>query len=77
MTALLRTSDLRRRSCPVFSFLASHMGDIIVTLVLVLLVGAVIVRMVKDKKSGKGGCGCGCEGCANAPCCHANSSPKH
>ena len=52
------------------AYLASHTGDIVVLLVLALLVGAVVVRMVKDKKTGKGGCGCGCKGCANAPYCH-------
>ena len=52
-----------------FAFLAGHTGDMIVLLVLALIVGAVIVRMVKEKKAG-GGCGCGCKGCANAPYCH-------
>ena len=53
-----------------FAWLSSHTGDIVVFLVLALIVGAVVVRMVKDKKTGKGGCGCGCSGCANAPYCH-------
>ena len=60
-----------------FAYIASHMGYIAVTLVLVLIVAAVIAGMVRDRRSGKGGCGCGCKGCANAPSCHANSSPKH
>ena len=51
-----------------FAWLASHTGDIVVLLALALLVGALVVRMVKDKKTGKGGCGC--KGCANAPYCH-------
>ena len=51
------------------AYLSSHMGYILVTLVLVLIVAAIIVRMVKDKKAGKGGCGdCGC--CPNACNCH-------
>ena len=63
-----------------FAYIASHMGYIVVTLVLILIVAAVITRMVRDKKAGKGGCGCGCKGCANAPYCHpqtANPNPKH
>lgn len=62
-----------------FAYIASHMGYIVVTLILVLIVAAVIARIVKDKKTGKGGCGCGCKGCANAPYCHpqANPQPKH
>ena len=52
------------------AYIVSHMGYIVVTLVLILIVTAVIFRMVRDKRSGKGGCGCGCSGCANAPYCH-------
>ena len=62
------------------AYIASHMGYIIVTLVLVLIVAAIVVRMIKDKKTGKGGCGCGCKGCANAPYCHPETvtpNPKH
>lgn len=64
-----------------FTYIASHIGYIVVTLVLVLIVAAVIVRMAKDKKTGKGGCGCGCKGCANAPYCHpqtvTDTHPQH
>ena len=61
-----------------FAYLAAHMGYIIVTLVLVLIVAAIIIRMVRDKKTGKGGCGCGCQGCANAPYCHPQTQqPEH
>ena len=52
------------------AYIVSHMGYIVVRLVLILIVAAVIFRMVRDKRSGKGGCGCGCSGCANAPYCH-------
>lgn len=52
------------------AYIVSHMGYIVVTLVLILIVAAVIFRMVRDKRSGKGGCGCGCSGCADAPYCH-------
>ena len=51
-------------------YLAAHMGYIVVTMLLVLIVTAVIVRMIRDKKTGSGGCWCGCRGCANAPYCH-------
>lgn len=57
-----------------FAYIISHMGYIVVTLALVLIVAAVIMRMVKDKRSGKGGCGCGCKGCANAKYCHPQAS---
>jgi len=52
------------------AYLAGHMGYIVVTLLLVLMIGAIILRMVRNRNTGKGGCGCGCKGCANAPYCH-------
>ena len=52
-----------------FSFIMSHMGDILVLGVLALVVGGIIVKMIRDKKAGKSHCGCGCEGCANREFC--------
>ena len=46
-------------------------GTIIVLLILAALVGLVIYKMVKDKKSGKNSCGCNCGCCANAQFCHS------
>lgn len=46
------------------------MGTVIVLLILALIVGAVIYSMIRDKKSGKGGCGCGCKNCAMHGQCH-------
>lgn len=51
------------------AYIASHMGYIVVTLVLILIVAAIILRMVRDRRSGKSSCGCGCKNCANAPYC--------
>ncbi len=31
----------------------------------------VIAREIKNKKSGKGGCSCGCGGCAMKDACHS------
>ena len=46
------------------AWLAANLGTIVVTLLLIGIVTAIIVKMVKDKKQGKGSCGCGCEHCA-------------
>jgi len=54
------------------AYVASHMGYVLVTLVLVLTVAAIIVRMVKDKKAGKGRCTGDCAGCG---CCSAGVRP--
>lgn len=42
------------------------MGTVIVGTILVLVVGAVIRKMIKDKASGK--CHCGCDSCSSS--CH-------
>lgn len=40
--------------------------------VLSLVVAGIIVKAVIDRKNGKGGCSCGCGGCANKSYCHPN-----
>ena len=52
------------------TFLSLHGGEILVCLVLLLIVGAIVARMVRDRRAGKGGCGHGCAGCAHAAFCH-------
>ena len=49
---------------------AQNIGSIIAIIVLIGLVSGIIIKMVKDKKSGKSGCGCGCEHCAMSGECH-------
>lgn len=44
------------------------MATVIVSAVLLAIVAAVIWKMVKDRKAGKGGCSCGCENCSRG--CH-------
>jgi len=36
--------------------------------VVLLIVGAIVWKMIRDKKANKGTCGCGCAGCSKA--CH-------
>ena len=38
--------------------------------VLGLILVGIIVKTVIDRKNGKGGCSCGCGGCANKSYCH-------
>ncbi|MBR0511004.1 MAG: FeoB-associated Cys-rich membrane protein [Ruminococcus sp.] len=52
------------------AWLSENLGTIIVSLILIAVVSAVIVKMVKDKKQGKSSCGCGCENCAMHGKCH-------
>lgn len=46
------------------TWLVSNLGTIIVVLIVAAVVAAVFLSMIKDKKSGKSSCGCGCENCA-------------
>ena len=52
------------------TYIASHWGYIVITLLLVLIAAAIIAGMVRERRSGRSGCSCGCNGCANAPYCH-------
>lgn len=45
-------------------FIAQNIGTIIVGLILLAVVALIVRKLVRDKRSGKGGCGCGCENCA-------------
>lgn len=53
------------------AWLGAHMGDIIVILILLAVLALSIRTIIKDKRSGKGGCGNGCAHCAMHGKCHA------
>ena len=50
------------------AWLADNLGTIIVSVILIAVVSVIIVKMIKDKKQGKGSCGC--EHCAMHGKCH-------
>lgn len=45
-------------------------GTILVSAILLVIVGLIIYRLIKNKKEGKGSCSCGCSGCAMSDVCH-------
>jgi len=49
-----------------------NVPTLIVSLIVLLVFVAIIVKGVKNKKAGK--CSCGCGGCAMADVCHKNSN---
>ncbi|MBR4577662.1 MAG: FeoB-associated Cys-rich membrane protein [Clostridia bacterium] len=53
-----------------FHAIAENAGTIVVTLVLVGIVAAILVKMRKDKKQGKSSCGCSCGSCPMSGACH-------
>lgn len=53
-------------------------GTFAVLAVLIIIVGLIVYKMIKDKKSGKSSCSCGgrCSGCGMAGSCHKPQSGK-
>lgn len=55
-------------------WLAANAATIIISLVLLAAVCLIVRKLVKDKRSGKGGCSCG-GNCASCGVCHSRPSP--
>lgn len=47
---------------------------LIVSLIIFVLVAWIIIAKIRAKKSGKGGCSCGCDGCSSQNMCHPKES---
>lgn len=52
------------------AWLSANVGNIIVLAILSVVVFMAVRSLIKQKKSGKGGCGCGCQSCAMQGRCH-------
>lgn len=50
--------------------MGEYIGTAIVALILIAIVGAVIIKMLSDKRKGKSSCGCNCGCCPNSALCH-------
>lgn len=58
-----------------FEWISANLATVLVTLALIAIVGLIVYKMVKDKKSGKScGCGCGCSGCALSDKCNSGKN---
>lgn len=53
------------------AFFTQYGGTLLVGAILVIIVAAIVIKLVRDKKKGRTSCGCGCSGCANSANCHA------
>ena len=58
------------------NWIANNIATILISLGLLIIVFAIIVKLVKDKKTGKSSCGCNCAHCAMAGSCHNNGRRK-
>ncbi|MBE6624578.1 MAG: FeoB-associated Cys-rich membrane protein [Ruminococcaceae bacterium] len=52
-----------------FQFILDNIGTIAVSLLLLGIVCAIIIRSVRNKRQGKTSCGCGCSSCAMSCLC--------
>ncbi|MDD6362282.1 MAG: FeoB-associated Cys-rich membrane protein [Lachnospiraceae bacterium] len=52
------------------------LANIIIIAILVSLVTLAIRKIVRDKKTGAGSCGCGCSSCPSHSCCHPSEIPE-
>ncbi len=52
------------------AFLTANLGNIIVSLALIVIVTLIVVNLVGKKKKGQSTCGCGCSNCPSAGMCH-------
>lgn len=52
-------------------WIISNIASIAVLLVVAVAIGAVVFKMVRDKKRGKSSCSCGCGGCPMSDSCHS------
>ena len=60
----------------IIDFFKNNAGTLAVALVLTAVVALIAIRMVKNKKSGKSTCGCGCSTCPMSEKCHGKSEKK-
>ena len=51
-------------------WLTNNIGTMIVLAAVTVIVAAIVVKMVRDRRRGKSSCGCGCESCALRGECH-------
>jgi len=49
---------------------------IIVASIIALIFIAIVAGEIRKRRNGKGGCSCGCGGCAMRDACHQNNSDK-
>lgn len=59
-----------------WDILMENIGTIGVSILLIVILGLVIRSMIRNQKSGKSSCGCGCEHCASSGVCHSEKTKR-
>ncbi len=52
------------------AWISENIATIIICAVLIIIVAAIIIGMIRDKREGKSSCGCGCADCPMSGSCH-------
>lgn len=55
------------------TWFANNIGTILITLALVLVVAAIVMKLLRDRRKGKSNCGSNCAHCAMAGSCHSKA----
>ncbi|NLD60146.1 MAG: FeoB-associated Cys-rich membrane protein [Clostridiales bacterium] len=45
------------------------LATILVAAAMAIVIGAIVWKMIRDRKSGASSCGCGCDGCPSSGSC--------
>lgn len=51
-------------------FLQANLASIIVGAIVFVIIAAVVIKLILDKKNNKSSCGAGCSGCPSSGICH-------
>lgn len=54
------------------TWISENIGTMFVSAVLILIIGLIIFKLIRDRKKGKSSCGCGCSSCPMNGSCHSN-----
>ncbi len=58
-----------------FEWIGKNLGTIVVLALIAAGVVSIIISMIKNRRSGKGGsCGCGCSSCAMSESCRGHGA---
>lgn len=52
------------------NFITSNLASIITGIIVSVIIGAVVIKLIHDKKNHKSSCGAGCAGCPMSGNCH-------
>ncbi len=52
------------------NFIVNNLPSIIVGTIVFVIIGAVLIKLIRDKKNHKSSCAAGCSGCPMAGECH-------